>query len=116
MLANLQRSVTLWLKEKTGLTAAVVAFSALSLLGMSMGFIFLCVSGPAWAAAELGPVFGSLATAGVFLAIAACSFAVASFSRRRAQHRAALERVSRALAVPFLLNWTTLQLARKASR
>ena len=81
-----------------------------------MGVIFLCVSGYAWAAAELGPIFGGLASAGVFLAIAAGSFAVALSSRRRAQHRAALERARRSQGASLLVNPKTLQVVMQAGR
>lgn len=116
MLANLQHNVSLWLKEKIGLTAAVVIFGCITAVAALMGIIFLCVSGYAWAAAELGPVFGGLASAGVFLAIAACSFAVALSSRRRAQHRAALERARRSQGASLLVNPKTVQVIMQAGR
>jgi hypothetical protein len=80
------------------------------------GHFFLCVSGYAWAAAELGSVFGALALAGLFLAIAACCFAIASSSRRRAQHRASLERAGRAHERSLLFNPKTLQIVMQARR
>ena len=54
MLANLQHNVSLWLKEKTGLTAAVVIFGCITAVAALMGIIFsmcqrLCLgSGRAW--------------------------------------------------------------------
>jgi hypothetical protein len=69
-LANLQRTIGLWMKEKTGLTATVLILFAIAVLAALLGVIFLCVSAYEWAAIELGPVFGGLASAGVFLAIA----------------------------------------------
>jgi hypothetical protein len=116
MLANLQHNFRLWLKVKTGLTAAVVIFGCMAAVSALLAAVFLCISGYAWAAAELGPVFGGLASAAMFLAIAVCSFAVALSSRRSAQHRAALERARRNKGASLLINPKTLQVVMQASR
>jgi hypothetical protein len=116
MLANLQRTLGLWFRAQTGLTAAVFIFGCIAAVAALMGFIFLCVSGYAWAVAELGPVFGGLTTASTFLAIAACCFAAATSSRRQAQHRAAIERATRSQGASLLANPRMLQIAMHASR
>jgi hypothetical protein len=116
MLVALQRNATLWLKEKTGFTAAFFIFAGLATVAAPVGFIFLCVSGYAWAATELGPVFGGVASAGVFLAIAACSLALASSSRKQARQRAALERARRGQGTSLLINPKTLQVVMQAGR
>jgi hypothetical protein len=116
MLANLQRNVRLWLTEKTGLTAAVLIFGCMAAVAAFLGFIFLCVSGYAWAAAELGPIFGGLASAGLFFSIGECCFSIGSSSRRRTQHRAALERAGRAHERSLLFNPKTLQIVMQARR
>jgi hypothetical protein len=92
MFANLQQALSLWLRENTGLTAHFLILVCIAVLAALVAFIFLCVSGYSWAAVELGPVFGGLATAGVFLTIAACCLAAATLSRARARQRAILER------------------------
>jgi hypothetical protein len=116
MLANLQQTVSLWLTEKTGITAGFLAFGATAVIATLICFIFLCVSGYAWAAAALGPVFGGLALAGGCLAIAACCLAVALTSRNRAQHRAVLERARRSQGTSSLINPKTLQVVIQAGR
>jgi hypothetical protein len=108
LLDHLQQSATLWLKAKTGLTAGVVAFLAFALLAALMVFIFLCVATYAWLSAELGPIFGGLATAGIFLVVALIGLVMAALARRRTQQQAALERAARtrgsALLDPRMLN------------
>jgi hypothetical protein len=116
MLANLQHSISLWLTEKTGITGGVFLFGVIAIIATLICLSFLCVSGYEWAAAELGPVFGGLASAGVFLAIAACGFAVALTSRRQAQHRAALERARRSQGASLLVNPKTLQIVMQVGR
>ena len=114
MLAKLQRTIGLWMKEKTGLTATVLILFAIAGLAALLAVIFLCVSGFEWAAIELGPVLGGLASAGVFLAIAACCFFAAKSTRRQAQHRATLERARRTQGASLLLNPKTFQIAMQA--
>jgi hypothetical protein len=116
MLANLQHKVRLWLTEKTGLTAGFFIFGGIAVVAALTGFIFLCVSGYDWAAAQLGPVFGGLASAGVFLAIAVCGFAVSVSSRNRARRGAALERARRTQGASLLINPKTLQVVMRAGR
>jgi hypothetical protein len=116
MLANLKHNVSLWLTEKTGLTAAFLIFGGIAVVAALMGFIFLFVSAYAWAAAELGPVFGGLASAGVFLVIAACCFVVSASSRNQAKHRATLERARRTQGASLLINPKTVQVVMQASR
>jgi hypothetical protein len=85
MFANWQQTGSLWFRERTGLTANFLILSCIAVIAALVTFIFLCVSGYAWAAVEFGPVFGGLATAGVFLTIAACCWAAATLSRARAR-------------------------------
>jgi hypothetical protein len=116
MFANLQQALSLWLREKTGLTANFLILLCIALVAALVTFIFLCVSGYAWAAVELGPVFGGLATAGVFLTIAACCFAAATLSRARARQRAILERAARSRRAPALMDPRMLKIAMQAGR
>src|ERR1700722_4797514 len=95
MLARVQHFLRLWLTEKTGLSASFLLLGCAAVFAALASFIFLCVSLYAWATVKLGPVFGALAAAGVFLIIAVCSLAAASLSRSRARQRAALERAAR---------------------
>jgi hypothetical protein len=116
MFASLLRTLGLWLKEKIGLTTNFLILSCIAVVAALVTFIFLCVSGYAWAAFELGPVFGGLASAGVFLTIAACSWGAASLSRARARQRAILERAARSRRVPALMDPQMLKIAMQAGR
>jgi hypothetical protein len=110
MFANLQQTLSLWIKAKTGLTASFVILVCMAVVAALVSFIFLCVSAYGWAAAELGPVFGGLAVTGVFLAIAACSWAAATFSRARAKQCAILERATRGRHATPLMDPQTLSM------
>jgi hypothetical protein len=116
MFANLQRALNLWFKEKTGLTVVFLILVLVAVVTALLAFIFLCVTGYAWAAVELGPVFGGLATAGVFLAIAACCLAAALLSRAHARQRAVLERAARSRRTPALMDPKMLRAAMEAGR
>ena len=116
MLANVQRTFGIWFREKTGLTASFLIFGGIAAAGALVAFIFLCVSAYAWAAIELGPVFGGLATAGAFLAIAASSLAAATLSRARVKRRAILERAARTRVATPLMDPKMLSMAMKVGR
>jgi uncharacterized membrane protein (DUF485 family) len=116
MFARLQQTLGLWLREKTGLTANFLILMCIAVVTVFVTFIFLCVSAYAWAATELGPVFGGLATAGVFLAIAAGALAAATLSRARARQRATLERAARTRHVLPLMDPKMLRMAIDAGR
>ena len=92
MLKNVRRHVILWIQARTGVTTVFVAGIGLAVVAGGLMMVFLCVSGYMWASSEIGPVFGGLAMAGVFLLIAAAGAAVSSVSRRRTQRTATLER------------------------
>lgn len=116
MFANWQQTASLWFRERTGLTANFLILSCIAVIAALVTFIFLCVSGYAWAAVEFGPVFGGLATAGVFLTIAACCWAAATLSRARARKRAILERAARSRRAPALLDPQMLKIAIQVGR
>jgi hypothetical protein len=99
MLATLQHNFVLWVKVKTGLTASFVIFLIIAGLAAVMSFVFLCVTGCAWATVKLDPVFGSRANAGAFLLIGALAAAAAVLTRRHTRQRAALERAARVQGV-----------------
>jgi hypothetical protein len=116
MFISLQRTLSLWLREKTGLTANYLILLCIAVVTALTSFVCMCVSAYAWAAAELGPVFGGLATSGVFLAIAACSFVAATRSRAQTSQRAFLERAARTRPATPLLDSKMLRLAMEAGR
>jgi hypothetical protein len=116
MFASLRKTLSLWLREKTGLTANFLILLCIAVITALVAFIFLCVSGYAWAAAELGPVFGGLAAAGVFLAIAGCCLAASKLSRDHAQQRTVLERAARGRRTPAPMDPKMLKMAMEAGR
>ena len=70
MLKNLQNNIVLWVQSKTGLSSGFLISLAVAGGAALLTFVFLCVTGYAWLSIQLGPVFGGLAIAGVFLLIA----------------------------------------------
>ena len=94
MLENLQNNIVLWLKAKTGLSVGFVISLAVAGGAALMAFIFLCVTGYAWLSIQLGPVFGGLTVAGVFLLIAVMGAAASALARGQTRQRAILERAA----------------------
>ena len=92
MLKNLQNNIVLWVQAKTGLSGGFLISLAVAGGAALLTFVFLCVTGYAWLSIQLGPVFGGLAMAGVFLLIAVIGAAASALARRSdppAGHRGA---------------------------
>ena len=81
MLKNLQNNIVLWVQSRTGLSGGFLISLAVAGGAALLTFIFLCVTGYAWLSIQLGPVFGGLAMAGVFLLIAVIGAAASALSR-----------------------------------
>ena len=113
MLKTIQKHVVLWVQSKTGVTLVFLVAMTFAATAVLMMFVFLCVAAYAWASVELGPVFGGLATAGVFLLIALIGAAVSVVVRRQTRERAIVEQASRART---LLDPRAFQLAIQAGR
>jgi hypothetical protein len=96
MLKNLQNSIVLWVQAKTGLSGGFIVSLAVAGGAAMMTFVCLCVAGYAWLSIQLGPIFGGLAMAGVFLLIAAIAAAGSALARDRIRKRAIVERAARA--------------------
>ena len=96
MLKTIQKHVVLWVQSKTGVTLVLLVAMTFAATAVLMMFVFLCVAAYAWASVELGPVFGGLATAGVFLLIALIGAAVSVVVRRQTRERAIVEQASSA--------------------
>ena len=116
MLKNLQNNTILWLKAKTGLSVGFVISLAVGGGAAVLAFVFLCVTGYAWLSPQVGPVFGGLAMAGVFLLIAVISAAVATLARGRVRQQAVLERAARAQRIRALIDPKMLNVAMQAGR
>jgi hypothetical protein len=113
MLKTIQKYVVLWVQSKTGVTLVFLVAMTFAATAVLMMFVFLCVAAYAWASVELGPVFGGLATAGVFLLIALIGAAVSVVVRRQTRERAIVEQASRART---LLDPRAFHLAIQAGR
>jgi hypothetical protein len=116
MIGSLQRGIILWVQAKTGLTGALVAWLGVAAAAAVMMFVFLCVSGCAWLSIKLGPVFGPLAMAAVFLVIAIIAGSTSVVLRRRTRQQAFLEQSTRAPPAVALVNPAVLNIAMQAAR
>jgi hypothetical protein len=113
MLKTIQKHVVLRVQSKTGVTLVFLVAMTFAATAILMMFVFLCVAAYAWASVELGPVFGGLATAGVFLLIALIGAAVSVVVRRQTRERAIVEQAS---STRTLLDPRAFQLAIQAGR
>ena len=116
MLKNLQTTIFLWLQAKTGLSVGFVISLAVAGGAAVLAFVFLCVTGYAWLSIQLGPVFGGLAIAGVFLLIAVVGAAASALARGRTRQRSTLERAAGAQGTMALINPKVLNVAMQAGR
>jgi predicted lysophospholipase L1 biosynthesis ABC-type transport system permease subunit len=116
MLKNLQNNIVLWLQAKTGLSVGFVISLAVVGSAILVMFVFLCVTGYVWASIQLGPVFGGLAMAGVFLLTAIVGAAASAIARARARQRAMMERAARPQGIGALIDPKALSVAKKAAR
>jgi hypothetical protein len=117
MLKNWLHDITLSVQAKSGVTPSLLIWFAIVALALVSGFVFLCVAGYTWLSLQLGPVFGGLAMAGVFLLIALIAATAAAVARRSARQRAIVERAARAQASPsWLLDPKILGVAMQAGR
>ena len=116
MLKNLQNNIVLWIQSRTGLSVGFLISLAVAGCAALLAFIFLCVTGYAWLSIQLGPVFGGLAMAGVFLLIAVVGAAASALARDRTRQRAILERAARAQGATALIDPRVLSVAMQAGR
>ena len=116
MIKSLQRGIILWVQAKTGLTGILVAWLGIAAAAAIMMVVFLGVSGCAWLSIKLGPVFGPLGMAGVFLVIAIVAALASVVLRRRTKQRAFLEQTTRASPAVALVNPAVLNIAMQAAR
>jgi hypothetical protein len=109
MLKTIQKYVVLWVQSKTGVTLVFLVAMTFAATAVLMMFVFLCVAAYAWASVELGPVFGGLATAGVFLLIALIGAAVSVVVRRQTRERAIVEQARVFCSSPKKQSWKHFQ-------
>ena len=116
MLKNLQNNIILWVQAKTGLSAVSLFRWPSPAAQPLLAFVFLCVTGYAWLSIQLGPVFGGLAMAGVFLLIAVIGAAASALARDRTRQRAIVERAARTQGTRALIDPKVLSVAIQAGR
>jgi hypothetical protein len=116
MLKNLQQNFFLWVRAKTGVSTGLFAWLGLACCAIVFTFVYLCVAGYAWLSIKLGPVFGGLAMAGVFLLTAAVGAAASVISRQRTMRRAILQRAERTHSTAALVDPRMLNVVMQAGR
>jgi hypothetical protein len=116
MLKNLQNNIVLWVQSRTGLSGGFLISLAVAGGAALLTFVFLCVTGYAWLSIKLGPIFGGLAMAGLFLLIAVIGAAASALSRRQTRQRAIVERAARAQGTRALIDPKVLSVAMQAGR
>jgi hypothetical protein len=116
MLKNLQHNVIRWVQAKTGLSGGFLISLAVAGGAALLTFVFLSVTGYAWLSIQLGPIFGGLAMAGVFLLIAVVGAAASSLARDRTRQRAIVERAARTQGTTALIDPKILSVAMQAGR
>jgi hypothetical protein len=115
MLKSLQNNIVLWVQAKTGLSGGFLISLGVAGGAALLTFVFLCVTGYVWLSIQLGPVFGGLAMAGVFLLIGVLSAALCALARDRTRQRAVLERAEGAQGAR-LIDPKVLSIAMQAGR
>jgi hypothetical protein len=116
MLNKLQNHIVLWIQSRTGLSGGLLISLVVAGCAALLAFIFLCVAAYAWLSIQLGPVFGGLAMAGVFLLIAVVGAVASALARDRSRQRAILERAARAQGVTALIDPRVLSVAMQTGR
>jgi hypothetical protein len=116
MLKSWMHDIALAIQARSGATPALLLWIALGALAALAAWVFLCVAGYAWFAAQFGAVFAGLIMAGIFLLIALIAAVICAVARRRARERAILERAARAKAPSWLLDPKLVAAAVQAGR
>jgi hypothetical protein len=116
MVKNFIHDIALSVQAKTGLTGSLFVWLAIIAFAGIMACVFLCVAGYEWLSRLIGPVFGGLVAAGVFVAIACIGLLACTLSRRRARERAILERAAKARTPSWLLDPKILGTAMQVGR
>ncbi len=91
--------------------AKIMRFSGIAMVALPLAIAagFVMAAGVYWANEELGPLFGNLAVAGVFLVISLAAFAYARKREEEREARAREEREAMAQALPIVAVLRALQ-------
>ena len=116
MLKTLTREIALSIQAKNGASIAVLAWLGIMALALLTAFVFLCVGGYDWFAAQFGNIIAALIMTGIFVAIGIVAAVVSALSRRRVRERAILARAAKAHSPSWLLDPKILGVAVEAGR
>jgi hypothetical protein len=116
MLKSLTREIALSLQARNGISLAATVWLAVMGLALVIAFVFLCVSGYDWLAAQYGAVVAGLVMAGIFIVVAIVAALAAALIRRRVRERAILARAAKAHAPSWLLDPRFLATAVQVGR
>jgi hypothetical protein len=116
MLKGIANEVSLSIQTRSGLSPAVIAWTAVIALAAVTAFIFLCIASYAWLSLRFDGVTASLIMAGIFVVVALLAALIAALVRRRVRERAILARAARAHAPSWLLDPKLLGMAVEAGR
>jgi hypothetical protein len=116
MLKSLTREITLSIQARNGASIAVAVWLAITALALPTAFIFLCVGGYDWFAAQFGGVFAALIMTGIFVVLAIVAALAGAMTRRRVRERAILARAAKAHSPSWLLDPKILGVAVEAGR
>jgi hypothetical protein len=96
MLKSLSREITLSIQARSGMSAAVVVWTAVIAVAALAAFVFLCVAGYAWLALRFDSVLAGLIMAGIFIVLALVAALISALIRQRVRERAILARAAKA--------------------
>jgi hypothetical protein len=116
MLKSLSREITLSIQARSGMSAAVVVWTAVIAVAALAAFVFLCVAGYAWLALRFDSVLAGLIMAGIFIVLALVAALISALIRQRVRERAILARAAKAHSSSWLFDPKILGIAVEAGR
>jgi hypothetical protein len=116
MFKSLSREITLSIQARSGLSPAVVVWTAVIAVAALAAFVFLCVAGYAWLSLRFDSIFAGLIMAGIFIVLAIVAALISALIRRRIRERAILARAAKAHSSSWLFDPKILGIAVEAGR
>ena len=116
MLKSLSREITLSIQARSGMSPAVVVWTAVIAVAALAAFVFLCVAGYAWLSLRFDSILAGLIMAGIFVVLALVSALICALVRQRVRERAILARAAKAHSSSWLFDPKILGIAVEAGR
>jgi hypothetical protein len=116
MFKSLSREITLSIQARSGLSPAVVVWTAVIAVAALAAFVFLCVAGYAWLSLRFDSIFAGLIMAGIFVVLALVAALISALIRQRVRERAILARAAKAHSSSWLLDPKIVGIAVEAGR